>query len=106
MQISDILDQFIGPQHPLLGICEQRITTELTLDNWQHKAILLPGPNGQDYVFINRASRAKHRQTLYCVTRWPLAGEPATEKVIATFVTPEDAIAWLRVRRHGAQRVA
>lgn len=89
--MNRILETFIGPQSPWLGITPAHHTSLLTLSNWHCKALPVIDDTASSYVFITQARCQRSDQKFYLV-HWQHQNERCA---IATFFELDAALYWV-----------
>lgn len=84
-------DYFVPRQDPILGIKSVNVVENLTLDNWQSKAITRKQGDSRHYVYLSLATRCRDRRRFYCVNTYDLDNQVTLSKVL--FPSPEEALA-------------
>jgi len=89
--MNRILDTFVGPQSPWLGITPAHHTSLLTQSNWHCKALLVIDDTVPSYVFITQARCQRSGQQFYLVH-----GQHQNERcTLVTFFDLEAALQWI-----------
>lgn len=71
-QVSHVIDYFVSPQDPILGIEAGNLAAELDESNWQRKAVIIPLNQGEVYVHVGRAVTCATRKRHFCVNVYDL----------------------------------
>ncbi len=91
--MSHVIDYFVSPQDPILGIETGNLVAELDVSNWSRKAVIIPLCQGEAYVHVGRAVTSATRKRHYCVNVYDLRQRATVLQEL--FLSPEAALAFI-----------
>ncbi|GLS25927.1 hypothetical protein [Marinibactrum halimedae] len=87
-----IIDYFVAPQDPILGIRSTNCVDKLNVNNWRTKATVQNTDVDRLYVYVTTASEIHYGQRFYCVKSFSLNRQQEISQQL--FTSAEEAVAF------------